>query len=169
MATEIDAAAKEIEKRKELERELELNRDRMWLEFSWLVARTKGDPHCRVAGCWGRGVIGLRRMVDTNGKVGWGPLYCSCAQKAQSDFALMEIKIEQLFAHAAREQMNIANHLRRVTFWGGIQYGLSKLVFWAKQLWMRLRRKSKPTASPSPIIDASVLRDQPAVLKEMLK
>lgn len=136
----------------------ELNRDRVFGEFSWIVARTKGDPHCKISGCYGRGVIGLRRMEDTEGHVGWGTLYCSCAKKGQSEFALIEQELVHMTGAIIAQQRESQERIIRATFWGGIRWAMKKVLGWARQIRATLKRR-QPVRSISQPSSAVLLED----------
>jgi hypothetical protein len=144
----------------------ELDRDKLFMQFSWLVARTKGDPHCKVPGCWGRGIIGLRRMEDMEGKVGWGPLYCGCGKKGASEFVLVEALISRVGDTILTQQKELSEKVLRGTFWGGIRWMLRIVPGWIKRGWNRfvLRRKQDKTGKPA---DVNLLGES-AILNKVL-
>lgn len=106
--------------------------------FAEYIAQLKPDPHCRVAGCWGRGFLGLQVVPSKDGpKVQL--LLCKCGTIGETEYTRLMAEIGRVRKDISRLEMAdlhdhaiITETLKPRTFFGAFEY-----------IWGTIWRKKK--------------------------
>ena len=117
-----------------------------------LQAKISGDPNCRRAHCYGRGVLGLIAVKDKSGWPAVKLLTCDCAKIGKNEFTILTEKIEQSTHQTTELQKLIAKEfdaqhamIYRHTFFGGLKtaWKYAKVLPKAIREW-RSQKEPKP-------------------------